>query len=194
MKTLSRLLTVLVFTGWVGSVNATLINALIEVDIADLSAVTFSATGAAPSVNESSVLIFEGISLLGIFSSAETVNPGATGDLTAHGATLPYNNAWTRPSDFDLNIWCNGLCNEIQDFDTSFAAFTGVATVDLTGYSILGAGSYGDILGDNDLFSGSSIIGQWEIVDSSATVPLPSTLALLGLGLAGLGFARRKKA
>jgi len=192
MKTFTRLLTIVVFAGWVGSVNATLMNVLIEVDIADFSAVTFSATGAAPSVNEFGVSTLEGISLLGIFSAEETVNPGAiTGDLVPHGATGSYNQANTLPSDFDLNLWCLG-CGETQDFDTSFAAFTGVATVDLTGYSILGAGYYGDILDADNLSSGVTI-GQWEIIDSSATVPLPSTLVLLGLGLAGLGFARRNK-
>ena len=192
MKILTRLLTVLVFAGWAGVVSALPINVLIEVDITDLSAVTFSATGAAPSINGSGQNTLTGISLLGIFSSAETVNPGATGSLLPHGATLSYNNAWTLPSDLDLNFWCSGSCNETQDFDTTFAAFTGIATVDLTGYSILGAGSYGNILDEDGFIGNGVIIGQWEIIDSR--VPLPSTLALFGLGLAGLGFARRKKA
>lgn len=188
MKKLTRLLAILVFAGWAGSANATLINVLLEVDITDLSAVTFSATGAAPSVDESFNTTFEGISLLAIFSSLEPFPGAISGNLMAHGTTESYNFALTLPSDFDLNLFCSGCSTEIQDFDTSFAAFTGVATVDLTGFSILGAGSYGDILGDDDLFSGSSIIGQWEIIDSS--VPLPSTLALFGLGL--LALWRRK--
>jgi len=188
---LSRVLLTFVIAGVASVANATVINTLIEIDIADMSAVTFTATGAAPSVDGSDNSTFSGVSLHGIFSDLETSPSGLSGDLRAYGTTENYNIADTLPSGYDLNFWISQGSYETQNFDTGFAAFTGEATLDLTGYSILGAGAFGDI-GDDD-FSAGAIIGQWAIIDSSASsVPEPGSLALLALGLTGLGFSRRK--
>ena len=108
----------------------------------------------------------------------------------ANGTTISYNRAWTFPSDKDLNLWVSGGRGQVQDFDTMFQAFNGMLTIDLTGYSIKPAATYGDILDSDNLFNGL-VIGQWEIVDSSA-VPEPGMVSLICFGLAGLGLARRK--
>jgi hypothetical protein len=136
---------------------------------------------------------FSGVSLWGLFQNDEIAPGRFTGNLLAHGLTQAdaYNSAFTSPLDKDLNLFCFGCSSDTQNFITSAPAFTGVGTLDLTGYSILAAGSYGDIHDDD--FSPGTIIGQWKIIDSSAQIPTPATLALFGLGLAGLGWSRRKK-
>jgi hypothetical protein len=166
-------------------------NVLLEVDIADLSAVTISATGAMPSQNASGLNLLNGVSLLDLFIEDESNPNFVSGNLIANGTTLAYSRAFTLPSDTDLNLWRSGpgrLQNQI--FDTMLPAFTGMLTVDLTGYSIQSAGTYGDVwYGDSN--DNGPILGQWEIVDSSA-IPEPAMASLLCFGLVGLGLARRK--
>ena len=79
------------------------------------------------------------------------------------------------------------------------SAFNGAALVGsslVTADTFLDFSSFGSItsLLFDDNNSTAAGIGFGDFLFSAAAVPEPGTLALLGLGLAGLGFARRRKA
>ncbi len=70
-----------------------------------------------------------------------------------------------------------------------FGTMTGAATV--AGFSSGGGNNWIFSRVGGTLSAGS---GNWSYRISSISVPEPGTLALFGLGLAGLGFARRRRA
>jgi hypothetical protein len=79
----------------------------------------------------------------------------------------------------DSNIWWNSDWNDAISFVTTN---TGLGTLNFLGFE--------DCCSDNMSLRYSLDQGQTWV---AATVPEPGTLALLGLGLAGLGFSRRNK-
>lgn len=163
---------------------------LLTVDIADPLAVSITATGAASSEDVTG-FIGNGFTLLGLVNGPVSTAPALASDLTAAGSTQPLQFRYVT-TGAGLNLFF--ASNESYDLDTTSAAFTGSATFDLTGYTLATAGSTGDIRpGDGDFSPLGAVIGSYEVVNSTAAIPLPATGALLLLGLAApAALARRR--
>ncbi len=71
--------------------------------------------------------------------------------------------------------------------------------VEFLEHTLVGSGSFGDTKGGNlkvTMYFGPDVAGEfwWEVESYTTTVPIPSTISLLSLGLFGLaGFKRRQK-
>ncbi len=119
------------------------------------------------------------------FESATTIGnmglDGFSGDLTLGGASVV--NVFTRTSsyDFSVNFWGS----DIGLGDSVLGLLT--ATLDVETWDPVG--TTGDVTGGD-----TTIIGSYSIVSSFSSVPEPTTIALMGLGLAGIGWKRRKAA
>ncbi|MEM9419664.1 MAG: PEP-CTERM sorting domain-containing protein [Planctomycetota bacterium] len=171
------------------------VSILIEIDPTEPSAVTFTATDATALIDDSSTGINGGVSLIGLFAPGFVVdNALISGTLTPSGAGVDYTfaaggvdpvgatNLNLRGTTFDFN---NPGANA-QAFATDQAAFTGSATIDLTGATFVGPiGTIGDIIVGNGTSGSGLTIGQFQIV------PEPASLTLLALGLMALPRRRR---
>jgi hypothetical protein len=178
------------FAGLVLTVSGFSNAALIEIDISDLSAVTFTAT------SESSSIAFReeagyGFSLVDFFTD---INPSLiiVNDVSSTFSNVVNGQLFNRfriraNNTSELNISGEG---PIYSMLTTGAAFIGVMTLDLSDYSgrMRGVGATGNIASDYTPFLRDTF-GTWEIVD----VPEPSTLAIFALGLMGLASRRFMK-
>ena len=193
MNFMARILSVLVFSGWAASANATLIDFESGLD----SAFTYSGVTSGGSVTAGSGYD----SVLNATSSNGLVfNPGAIS---------PSSFSWNSSGTFDLTsfiiagAWGNqtltfeGLNSGSLLFSTPFSvtptAVSFVANwvgidqlrilIDPNGYTHTVSNGSGQHWALDNLL----------INENSSQVPVPATLALFGLGLAGLGWSRRKK-
>ena len=162
---------------------------LINIDSYTPSAVTFTATGNFATANDSTELNLFGVDLVSYFTaSIPTSGSSITGTLIPAGTTAAYNNWFTDnylngANNVDVNLFTSGNI-QLQQFTTSSAAFTGVATVNLSSFlaELPTTGTTGFIYSGYSRSPGN-IIGMWQVV------PEPSSLAQLvlgGISLAGM--------
>lgn len=164
---------------------------LLTIDITDINAVSFTATGNFPSMNSSDTTNVDGITLLKFFTTALSGTEYAfatSSSLIPAGTTHAYDrwyNDDTSGSFVDMNIYDgNTLESETQVFATGNVAFTGSATFNLATFSLHSMGFSGTLVtGYNG--ATETPIGSWQIV------PEPHTVGLLVLGGFGALACRR---
>lgn len=157
---------------------------LLSVDITDLSAVTITATGAAPDYATSAYTTYDGVALLGFFGGAGLINystfPVTSGNLTPSGAAAAFDSSDVQTISAnlaDLGLYRNsGAEQELFAFGTP--AFTGTLTLNLSSFtrSDFTLGTFNLAAGYQN--SGTTQIGQYTVI------PEPATYALLLGGVA----------
>ena len=180
MKTITRLLAVLAVVGWSGSANASLIGQVI----------TCSAVNLGGPCDPESAEVGAGVEFaLQLFSSgfAWNVDVGDSSVLLTFVDVGASGNPPISTITLGDLFWSNDPSAEIlgiSNFSTD--ATSGIVETDISTQT----NSLTIDLGDSFWNSGEFL--SFELL-TSHDIPIPTTLALFGLGLAGLGFSRRRK-
>jgi len=166
---------------------------VLEVDVTNPSAVTFTATGAFSAVDSSSTVTFDGISALGFLTSSGGNTEQFTTSTLRPSNVISPDDAYTAyqfdTNGVDLDMYTNGG-QLTQVFSTSAAALVGQLVANLSFWTsqLPSAGASGNVLAGYPATNGG-VIGTWQVV------PEPSMYALAGAGaLASYLMARRRGA
>jgi hypothetical protein len=176
----------------VAPVQAGVLVDLIEVNVSNPAAVTFTATGNHSLINDSTATGVDGVDLLAFFSDMGFGLGSVSGNLTPPTQdgiayftwyTDSYSSGGT--SYNDLNLYSNE--GHPQNFSTGAPAFTGTGTADLSAYTAFlpSLGASGNIAAGSFGQGSMAVIGQWQVT------PEPATLSLLAVG--GLAAIIRRK-
>jgi len=198
-RTASALLA-LALTGFGSAAQSAVI---LEIDISDPAAVTFTTTDAFSQINAEALSFDSGVTLLDFFTGNteaidSTLDAGAIDVPTDEGFEAlsrifvgSFPGGWTLD---DLNFYedLTGDPQFTMSFTSDARALAGSATHDLSGMGLLpAAGTIGSLITGTPDAEELLVLGQWRIAGAVA-VSEPSTLALLCFGLLGFVGLRRR--
>jgi hypothetical protein len=166
---------------------------LLVINDSNPSAITFTATGTAPSVANSNHLYSDGLDLANFFTVAglfPSITATSTTLVTGVDGTPDY--AALQSSSFSgssVDLQITAASGNTEDFSLGSPAFSGSATFDFSSSkfnnnaSLPGAGTTGNLYaGSGSLFRAAPVlIGKYIVV-----TPEPSTMALMLAAAAGL--------